>query len=234
MSDRVHLLLTCEHASNAVPRAYADSFPRDGRVLRSHRGYDAGAIAVARHLSRTLRAPLYCGSVSRLIVDLNRSLRHRHLHSEFLVDFDREARAALVERYHRPHWSAVERHVAARVRRGVWLVHVAVHTFTPALRGEVRNADIGLLYDPRRRREVNLCRSWKAILAEAAPELRVRFNYPYRGGADGLTTYLRRCFPAGAYVGIEIELNQRRLHSRADHAALAATIARSMRRLLAS
>lgn len=234
MSDRVHLLLTCEHASNAVPRVYSAHFPRDGRVLRGHRGFDIGALAVARHLSRTLRAPLLAGSVSRLVVDLNRSLRHRHLHSEFLTALDREARRAIAARYHGPHWQEVETHVATRLRRGVWVVHVAVHSFTPALRGEVRNADLGLLYDPRRRREANLCRSWKAILNETAPELRVRFNYPYRGGADGLTTHLRRRFPAGSYVGIELEMNQRRLHTRADRSAMAATIARSMRRLLAS
>jgi len=234
VSDRVHLLLTCEHATNMVPRAYAAHFPRDSRVLRSHRGYDVGALPVARHLARTLRAPLFVGKVSRLVVDLNRSLRHRHLHSEFLSVLDREAREAIVGRYHTPHWQGIERHVAARLRRGVWVVHVAVHSFTPALRGEVRNADLGLLYDPSRRREANLSRSWKAILSEMAPELRVRFNYPYRGGADGLTTYLRRCFPAGSYVGMEVEINQRRLQARPDRAAMGGIIARSLRRLLAS
>jgi len=234
MSERVHVLLTCEHASNTVPRAYGGFFPRDGRVLRSHRAYDIGALAVARHLSRTLRAPLFSGSVSRMVVDLNRSLRHRHLHSEFLAPLDRVALDTILARYHAPHWTEVERHVAARARRGVWVVHVAIHSFTPALRGEVRNADIGLLYDPRRRRETDLCRSWKAVLTETAPDLRVRFNYPYRGGADGLTKHLRQRFPAGAYVGIELEMNQRRLQTSADRAAMAGTIARSMRRLLAS
>jgi len=234
VSDRVHLLLTCEHASNAVPRAYAGFFPRDGRVLRSHRGLDVGALPVARHLSRTLGAPLLTGRVSRLVVDLNRSLHHRHLHSEFLSELERDTLEAIVDRYHAPHWTEVERHVATRIRRGVWVVHVAVHSFTPALRGEVRNADIGLLYDSHRRREASLCRSWKAILRETAPDLRVRFNYPYRGGADGLTTHLRRRFPVGSYVGIELEMNQRRLQTSSDRAAMGGTVARSLRCLLGS
>jgi predicted N-formylglutamate amidohydrolase len=234
VSERLHLLLTCEHASNAVPRTYSVLFPRDGRVLRSHRGFDIGALAVARHLSRALRAPLYAGSVTRLVVDLNRSLGHRHLHSEFLADVERAQRLEIVERYHAPHWETVEQHVAGRLRRGVWVVHVAVHSFTPALRGEVRNADVGLLYDPSRRREALLCRGWKEILAETAPALRVRFNYPYRGVSDGLTTWLRRRFPAGRYVGVELEMNQRRLQAPADRAALAGIVARSLRRLLAS
>jgi hypothetical protein len=37
----------------------------------------------------------------------------------------------------------------------------------------------------------------------------VRRNYPYRGWSDGLTTALRRRFAERAYVGIELEVNQR-------------------------
>ena len=39
--------------------------------------------------------------------------------------------------------------VAARKQ----VLHVAVHSFTPVLHGERRNADVGLLYDPARPRE---------------------------------------------------------------------------------
>ena len=36
----------------------------------------------------------------------------------------------------------------------------------------------------------------------------MRRNYPYAGRGDGLTSRLRRRFPRGAYVGIELEVNQ--------------------------
>ncbi|HEX8011112.1 MAG TPA: hypothetical protein VF814_09280 [Casimicrobiaceae bacterium] len=45
--------------------------------------------------------------------------------------------------------------------------------------------------------------------SRGGPRIRVRPNYPYAGNADGLTTYLRRRFPAGSYLGIELEINQR-------------------------
>jgi len=73
----------------------------------------------------------------------------------------------------------------------------------------VRRADVGLLYDPGRRGEVQLCARWKAALANMAPELRVRRNYPYAGRGDGLTCYLRKRFSPGVYVGIELEVNQK-------------------------
>jgi hypothetical protein len=37
----------------------------------------------------------------------------------------------------------------------------------------------------------------------------VRRNYPYRGYADGLTTWLRKRYPDPAYAGIELEINQK-------------------------
>jgi hypothetical protein len=38
--------------------------------------------------------------------------------------------------------------------------------------------------------------------------MKVRFNYPYKGTSDGLTTTLRKKF-GPQYVGIEIEINQK-------------------------
>ena len=89
------------------------------------------------------------------------------------------------------------------------MLHLSVHSFTPAIDGRVRNADVGLLYDPARTAERRVCQQLQRALQSAHPELRVRRNYPYRGTADGFTTYLRRLFPDKQYAGIEIEINQR-------------------------
>jgi predicted N-formylglutamate amidohydrolase len=105
----------------------------------------------------------------------------------------------------------VEADVAEQVRRGRRVVHLGVHSFTPVLDGKVRRAELALLYDPRRPLERALCSAWADGLATALPHLAVRRNQPYRGASDGLTTWLRRRFPAEAYLGIEIEVNQRLL-----------------------
>lgn len=81
--------------------------------------------------------------------------------------------------------------------------------FAPALDGNARRADIGLLYDPSRTEEALLCARWKQALGRLAPALTVRRNYPYRGSGDGLTRVLRRRFAADVYLGIEPELNQK-------------------------
>ena len=69
---------------------------------------------------------------------------------------------------------------------------------------------------------------WAELLRKRDPALRVRRNYPYRGAADGLPTWLRRRFPARVYLGVELEANQAYLAGprRAELArALAETLA---------
>jgi hypothetical protein len=46
-------------------------------------------------------------------------------------------------------------------------------------------------------------------LARSAADLRLRRNYPYRGRSDGLASLMRKRHGDDAYVGIELEVNQR-------------------------
>lgn len=164
---------------------------------------------MARGLSVAFRAPLVTSSISRLVVDLNRSIGHPRLFSAQTRSLPAKQRALIVEQHYRPYRDQVERLVGQSVARGRRVIHISSHSFTPELHGKVRTADVGLLYHPTRSGEVELCARWKASLAALAPELRVRRNYPYEGKGDGLTSHLRRRFLPGAYVGVEIEINQR-------------------------
>jgi predicted N-formylglutamate amidohydrolase len=88
------------------------------------------------------------------------------------------------------------------------VLHVAMHSFTPELHGELRNADIGILYHSGFPGDRAVGERWHQILRRQAPELRVRRNYPYLGRSDGLHADLRRRFGSEAYWGIELEANQ--------------------------
>lgn len=202
------LLLTCEHGGQRIPREYARLFRGAGRVLASHRGWDPGALDVARALTRRLEAPLLAVPWSRLLVDANRAPTNPRIWSAYTRGLSREARSRILDRYWWPHRGLVEERVGKAIRARRQVLHVAVHSFTPALDGENRRADVGLLYDPRRPREKRLCRRWQAELERIDPTLRVRRNYPYRGAADGLGTWLRRRFPDRHYAGLELEMNQ--------------------------
>ena len=210
------LMITCEHASNAVPGFVVRAFKAAGLagipedVLRTHRGYDIGALKAFRKLVRAMRPDFsLAGTFSRLVADLNRSDTNR----SFFSDYTRGLPDSAKERIHAmwlAHRDKVEEFVAGRIKgrdKALSVVHLGIHSFTPVLGNVVRNADVGILYDPAREAECRIADTLIREIKARAPELRIRRNYPYRGTSDGLTTALRQKF-GEAYAGIEIEMNQ--------------------------
>jgi len=229
------LVITCEHGGNQIPTLYRDLFYAHQALLDSHRGFDPGALIMARALATAFVAPLVASTVSRLLVDLNRSVGHPRLHYEAIRDAPTELRQRILKHYYRPYRTQAEHWVSQAIADHGHVIHLSSHSFTPELDGKVRNADIGLLYDPARPGEVDLCERWKATLNVCAPNLKVRRNYPYAGKGDGLTAWFRRRLSPGAYVGIELEINQKHIFRAGRHwTELRKVIVESLCRALAS
>ncbi len=258
MNTPPRLLITCEHATNAVPERYANLFdsPHARKTLQSHRGWDPGAAELSRALSpltsdlgprspclpsscplspvpclrttdlrpRTsaglcplpsdlypLPSPPPCllGPFTRLLVELNRSPDHPEFWSEFTRDLPPAEKEAIVHDLYSPFRRAAREtidHLSNGGRTTVF--HLSVHTFTPVLHGEIREVEIGLLFDPSRPLEVRWADAWEGALVSLAPGWRVRRNSPYRGTDDGHATHLRTRYPTHIYAGIELEVNQ--------------------------
>jgi len=205
------LLITCEHGGNNIPARYKYLFVGDAPVLHTHRALDIGALAVAKILAKLVDAPLFYSTTSRLLIDLNRSLHHKGAYSEFTSKLSEAERTTICSRYYTPYRTKVEDWLRTQMDHKKRVLHLSIHSFTPQLEGDVRNAEIGLLYDPRRRPESYLAAQLhERIKSSAKAEgWRIRRNYPYHGASDGFTTHLRRIFAPSAYFGVEIEMNQK-------------------------
>ena len=204
------LVITCEHAGNVVPERYRPLFAGHEHLLPTHRGWDPGALLLAREMAERFHAPLYYDETTRLLADLNRSVGSRELHSEATRHLSLRERRELLERLLPPASKASRRRAwPRRSRAGDRIVHIASHSFTPELNGHVRTADVGMLYDPGRPGEVAFATAWLDALGRADPSLRLRRNYPYIGKSDGVCQIMRRRYPPERYVGIELEVNQR-------------------------
>jgi predicted N-formylglutamate amidohydrolase len=225
---RVAYIVTCEHGGNDIPDAYAARFRGHEALLASHFGYDPGALGVARDLARALRATLVVATVSRLLVELNRSPGRQFRFSPIMHAAPRALRDDVCRRHYTPYREKVEAFVARECAAGARVVHLSSHTFTPALGEAVRRADVGILYDPGRRGEHALAMRWQRTLEAGRPDWIVRRNYPYRGTSDGFTSYLRRRYDDAAYAGLELEVNQKHVRNgvvpAADRAAIVAAL----------
>ena len=176
-----HVIVTCEHASNAIPSSLK-KLGLDDRLLESHLAHDLGARDVARFYARALGAELHEGHWSRLVVDLNRSPRHRAVIAErsFGVEIpgnvgvDANEKRRRLERYHEPFRKAVVRSLARASERGRPCVHLSVHSFTPVVGRQPRRVDVGILYDPSRPNERSLAKRWVRALDPSGLHHRVR------------------------------------------------------------
>ena len=201
------LLISCEHGGNQVPVAYQSLLAGHDALLASHRGWDPGALELARMAAERFGAPLMAATTTRLLVDLNRSRGNRALFSEISRRLGSEERERLMAEHYEPHRQRLVGAVRREINGGAGVVHLACHTFTPVLAGRVRTMDVGLLYDPRRDGERRLCRIWQQEIVRSSSWV-VRRNAPYRGVTDCLASELRALFPR-RYLGIELELNHR-------------------------
>ncbi|MBO6497526.1 MAG: N-formylglutamate amidohydrolase [Roseivirga sp.] len=211
--SRRSFLITCEHAGNFVPANYRYLFLGNEAVLDTHRGIDIGAGALAENLADSLKLPLYVNVVSRLLIDSNRSKFNPELYSEFSKTLDPVVKKFLMKKYYTAYRQQVYEWIKERARKTDSVVHLSIHTFTPVLKGEVRSADIGILYDEKREPEAKISKQLVNELGIFAPQFVTKHNYPYFGTADGFTTYLRKEFRPQNYSGIEIEVNNKH-HSK--------------------
>lgn len=235
--SRWQVVVTCEHASRAIPRELRD-LGLPAAVRASHRAWDPGAAEVAKALAAELDAPLHLGKWSRLVVDLNRNPRNAWIIARRLDgadvpgnQIDDGARTWRIAKYWSPWRKAAQADIVAAAARGVAL-HVSVHSFTPELHGIVRPNDVGLLHDPDRGWEVDLCDEIKPHFAAAG--LSVRRNFPYFGNTDGFASHLRHELAPKDYVGIEIECNQRVVVDREGQQRVAKALIAALREVLAA
>ena len=204
----MNLIITCEHAGNQVPESYSHIFADVKDVLESHRGWDPGALELARFLAAEFSSPLFSCETTRLLIETNRSLHSHQLYSEYsrkLYDTDHDL---ILQQYYYPHRNGVEELIAKAAKP---VVHLSIHSFTPVFNGHKRVVDVGLLFDPDRNFEAAFCARLLDGLEHVLPRLVIKFNEPYKGTDDGFTTYLRTKFDDREYLGIEVEVNQKYL-----------------------
>lgn len=203
------VFITCEHGGNYIPKEYSNLFKKNINILSSHRGYDLGAMELAREISKKVGDYFIYSKISRLLVEMNRSENNRNLFSEFTEKLNQNEKDRILIKYYFPYRTKVESQIRKLLSGGNKIIHLSVHSFTPVFKNKVRNADIGILFDPKRKSEKGFAVFFKNEFSLLKNNFKVRFNYPYLGISDGLTSYLRKKFNQKEYIGIELEVNQK-------------------------
>jgi predicted N-formylglutamate amidohydrolase len=225
-------IITCEHAVNTIPSAYQPLFHQQPDVLDSHRAIDFGARYIAKQFTQVLKCPLFEATTSRLLIECNRSLNHPKCFSEFTQGLTEEEKQVLIDQYYQPFRQAAETYIGNTIEKGIQIIHLSIHSFTPVFNNIPRNADIGLLYDPTRRGEKTLAAQWREYLLKEKAPYHVRMNYPYQGISNGFVSSLRKQYPETSYLGFEVESNQALTQDASKLEALSQSLTSSFSHLL--
>lgn len=180
-------LVTCDHASNRVPDWVGrGDLGIPAEDMARHIAWDVGAAGLASALGQLLDSPVILSDFSRLVIDPNRGEDDptlvMKLYDGTIIPANRHAGAAEVERrldrLYRPYHAAYARLAALRPDR----VILAVHSFTPALRGRPpRPWHVGVLYSHL---DDRLSKPLIARL-QAETDLCIGDNEPYSGHLPG-------------------------------------------------
>jgi predicted N-formylglutamate amidohydrolase len=150
------LFLTADHAGQAIPAALGDLGVSREEHQR-HIAWDIGIAGVTERLSELLDATAVLQTYSRLVIDCNRDPSWPSAMpevSEYTAipgnrGLTQDARNTRVAAIFAPYHNRIRELLDARANRRTVLV--AMHSFTPAFKGESRAMQVGMLYnkDPR-------------------------------------------------------------------------------------
>jgi predicted N-formylglutamate amidohydrolase len=180
-------LVTCDHATNRVPVEVAGGdLGIAADDMQRHIAFDLGAAGLAMALAEELSAPAILSDFSRLVIDPNRAEDDptlvMKLYDGTIIPanrhVDRTETARRLDLFYRPYHQAYEQLAARRSDT----VIVAVHSFTPALKGRPpRPWHVGILHSHL---DGRLSRALLARL-NAQPDICVGDNQPYDGHLPG-------------------------------------------------
>ncbi len=218
------VVLTCEHASYALPPEY-ETLGITPDELRRHIGWDIGARAVVQEIIQHVDSTAILSQYSRLLIDCNRDLSDDDLiipesdgtcvpANENLTEADQQQR---ITQFYQPYHAAIDHVLTQKAPQPVFLL--SVHSFTPVLGKKKRSFDSGILFDHYE----DLAQEFGQRLSHAG--YRVRYNEPY-SGYDGLIFSARSHGERHNLVYLEIEMNNGLLLDRTGIAVMGQKLSR--------
>jgi predicted N-formylglutamate amidohydrolase len=200
------LLLICDHAANALPKAYG-SLGLPPHEFHRHIAYDIGAAGLTERIAEVLSAPALLTRYSRLLIDPNRGVDDPTLIMQLSdgavvpgnARIDEVERRLRITRYYEPYHLAIEAAIDAGLEAGKPPMLFSVHSFTSAWRGVQRPWHVAVLWDKDPRLALPLFHAFQAISGIVAGN-----NVPYSGKLQGDTLYRHGTARGLAHVLIEV------------------------------
>ncbi|WP_375393966.1 N-formylglutamate amidohydrolase [uncultured Sphingomonas sp.] len=147
-------LLIGDHAGNRIPSVLGDMGLEPSERTR-HIAWDIGVARLGELLSAALDAVFVQQVYSRLVIDCNRDPDAADAMPTVSdgtpvpanAALDETRRVARIAAIHKPYQAAIGAEIARRQAKGQPTILIALHSFTPVMRGLARPWQVGILYN---------------------------------------------------------------------------------------
>ncbi|WP_411827321.1 hypothetical protein [Luteolibacter sp. AS25] len=119
-------LITCSHATCAIPEAQRQLFKGSEDLVSSVEGWEPGSLNLAQGLAMKLSTPLIHGEVSRLLIDLEEEGDKRW--SKISGKLPEATREKLVDRHQKKFRQAIQLKIIEDLKRYESITHLIIHT----------------------------------------------------------------------------------------------------------
>ncbi len=119
-------LITCNHATCAIPEANRELFKGSEDLVTSTKGWEPGSLNLAQGLAMKLSTPLIHGDVTRLLIDLDETGDKRW--SKISSKLPEATREKLVARHQSKFRQAINLRLTEDFKRYENTIHLIIHT----------------------------------------------------------------------------------------------------------
>jgi len=189
------VLVSCEHATCAVPGGQRVLFEGHEDELHSEAGWEPGALNLAQGFAMAFRTPAVHGEITRLLIDLEAGENDRW--GKFSNEISEQARERFAERMWKGYRATLQQRINEDLQRHDAVVHVLAHvTNTHAAGRVVMRVPDGVPY------AADIATRWAHAVQQ--PNLAASM---LTGGIPGdLIAELASAFPSDRYAPIRLEV----------------------------
>jgi len=215
--SKSNILISCEHASNDIPKRYGLLGLEKKEFLKVSHNHDIGAKDIARIISDSLNARCLLANYCRLIIDLNRDLKNPTLIIKdsfgikipFNQNISSKEKSLRIDNYYIPYHRSLKQGVDD-IKKQEKGYYISIHSFNHWINDKERKIDIGILYAFKK--DEKFAKYIKKEL-EATTDFNIKFNEPYsamKGSAFCTNKYGKN----NNIKAIEFEINDKHLKSK--------------------
>lgn len=198
------LVLSCTHAVDTIPTSYQSLFSEE--TLAQHALMNQKTHDVVQRLQQQLHCECTYNTISPLLIDCNRTLKHDRCFSPPAQTLSTLQKQQLIEEHYLPFQQQTTTLIQHHIDQHQQVLHLSIHAFT-SLSLEHPTA-LGLSYDSTHHGEKEVARLWHGLLLQQTPPYRIRLNYPHPGVRFSFQSSLRKKYIESDYLGLELEINQ--------------------------